>query len=1120
MKKIIIALSFISFAVIMQSQPIMVNSNTYTNAQLVTDVLISGCLQAGNVTYIGDPLSIGYFADPGNNFDFAAGVILSSGYISDAPGPNNSTGITGNTTGPSDPLLNAIIPQTTNDAASLEFDFIPSADSLFFRYLFGSDEYPEFVNSSFNDVFAFFLSGPNPGGGNYINYNVALIPGTTTPVSINNVNNGQNSPPTGPCVNCAYYFDNLAVSNPNPAVEYDGLTTPLVAIASVVPCATYHIKLAVADAGDSILDSAVFLEAGSFVSGGQINMENFGAFGGGYDLYEGCENYYIFTRTDTSNNANPLPIFLTITGTTDPATDYILTPPGQIIIPPGQNSTTLFYQAIFDNIAEGTETMIFTLMTACPCGNGAILEYQDTVYIYDNENIVMQIDQPDTLICSTQAQSLDLHALTNTHPSITHYIWSTGSTDSIITVQPPIGAITTYSVTVTDECGQFATDDVTITFSDMSTISISTVDLVCNNVCNGSAVVTPASGFAPYTYNWLPGGVGSLTIGEAFNLCSGNYNVTVIDQFGCTASDNFIINQPPAMVLTFSSVPASCPGVADGSLTVTVTNGAPPYTFMSTSSPFPVTVNANNYTFAGIQSGNYTIEVTDMYGCVVVDISNVDELELTFTTDIDEIMCFGDNDASVTANINGGTPPYQYEWSTGQSGSATINNLSAGNYYVTVTDDHFCQIVVPFYLPQPDSLYINVSTDTLMCRSETANLWAQVYGGTTPYSFIWDSGDVGDTIQVSPDESTIYSVYVQDNNGCISLDGKINVNLFPAISTYIYTSRDSICKGESTLIYAEISGGNGGPYTLGLDNGTIVESPFSFSPENTTILTAYAMDECGSQIGIAILPIYVMEAPTPDVSTDFNFGCPPLQIQFNDNSPDEGQTYIWYFGQNDDGYSVARNPIYTYDNEGIYDVSVEVTSKYGCKNSITLGDFIEVYSAPEAYFMPTPQTASIIRPNIFFENLTEELVNSYWIFGDGDTSNLESPEHKFSDTGTFKVSLIVTNSGECVDTISELIYINNEFTFWAPTAFYPQGDNPLNKTFMPIGIGIDQNNFHLIIYDRWGSKVFETYTPDHGWNGKINNSEIGPSGSYPWVLIYKDKNGGNHKKTGSVFLLN
>ncbi|MBT7142015.1 MAG: hypothetical protein HN894_01660, partial [Bacteroidetes bacterium] len=228
MKKIIIALSFISFAVIMQSQPIMVNSNTYTNAQLVTDVLISGCLQAGNVTYIGDPLSIGYFADPGNNFDFAAGVILSSGYISDAPGPNNSTGITGNTTGPSDPLLNAIIPQTTNDAASLEFDFIPSADSLFFRYLFGSDEYPEFVNSSFNDVFAFFLSGPNPGGGNYINYNVALIPGTTTPVSINNVNNGQNSPPTGPCVNCAYYFDNLAVSNPNPAVEYDGLTTPLV----------------------------------------------------------------------------------------------------------------------------------------------------------------------------------------------------------------------------------------------------------------------------------------------------------------------------------------------------------------------------------------------------------------------------------------------------------------------------------------------------------------------------------------------------------------------------------------------------------------------------------------------------------------------------------------------------------------------------------------------------------------------------------------------------------------------------------------------------------------------------------------------------------------------------
>src|SRR5690606_2561419 len=170
---------------------------------------------------------------------------------------------------------------TSNDACVLEFDFVPAGDTIRFNYVFGSEEYSEYDCSDFVDFFGFFISGS--GFSPEIN-NIATIPGTSIPVAINSING--NSFPEGtnnPCTEMGdgspfnqYYVDNLA--NGGEQITYDGFTTVMTAMAAVIPCDTYHLKLAIADAGDAGFDSGVFLKAGSLNSTG-IVVKTFGGAG-------------------------------------------------------------------------------------------------------------------------------------------------------------------------------------------------------------------------------------------------------------------------------------------------------------------------------------------------------------------------------------------------------------------------------------------------------------------------------------------------------------------------------------------------------------------------------------------------------------------------------------------------------------------------------------------------------------------------------------------------------------------------------------------------------------------------------------------------------------------------
>lgn len=249
----------------MQAQLIVTEASSlsgWTADSLVRNILLDNGVTISNAKFNGSTgvincNSIGKF-ETGNtptNLGMESGLIIASGGVTVAIGPNNASGLSVTSTCESyyNANLASIASGMTNDVAVLEFDFVPWDNTLTFNFVFGSEEYMEYVGSEFNDVFGFFVDGINPDGGNYNHQNMALIPYTNEVVSINNVNLNHNS---------NYYVNNSGGSS----IQFDGFTTLLEVNFAVVPMTDYHITMAICDVSDSALDSGVFLEAHSFTT--------------------------------------------------------------------------------------------------------------------------------------------------------------------------------------------------------------------------------------------------------------------------------------------------------------------------------------------------------------------------------------------------------------------------------------------------------------------------------------------------------------------------------------------------------------------------------------------------------------------------------------------------------------------------------------------------------------------------------------------------------------------------------------------------------------------------------------------------------------------------------------
>lgn len=541
----------IAFSFIGNSQNIIID-NTPTPLDLVTNTLIGPGLVTSNITFSGSATQLGKFFDNGSNIGLDSGVVMSSGTVTSITPPGNpSTNIGGPgdadvlataqsvTSNPAAANINA-----TFDAAILEFDFVPNGDVVVFNFVFSSEEYLTWVNSQFNDAFGFYISGAMPGGGTYNVQNLALVPGTTEPITISTIHPG---------LNPQYYL-----GTPN-GHSFNGFTIPIEIRFDVICDSTYHFKFAVADCMDGILDTGVFLEGGSFQSipvdlSLETNVGN-GQFGDSV-IFEGCgtDADFIFTRP-SCQSGDSLYVEVIIGGTAINGTDYA-TIPDSVLFLPGATEVIIPFTAIQDGVFEGYESVILTVVNILPGGDTIVTT--GIVWLFDNLNVeVLAMDT--TIVCMQDSVEVFANGFNGVPPY--EYVWNiapdTTDYNGIYVPGTPNG-LYDYYVTVIDACGFEDTDTLTLTVA--QTLFVDTTLTGPASAClpDGwvSAVVvgvTDALG-QPF-YHWEgPGTTGAYAVdGTAMvDIPTGWYYFSVQDDV-CYVEDSAFVDITNAPIASFTT---------------------------------------------------------------------------------------------------------------------------------------------------------------------------------------------------------------------------------------------------------------------------------------------------------------------------------------------------------------------------------------------------------------------------------------------------------------------------------------------------------------------------------------------------------------------------------------
>jgi len=653
------------------------------------------------------------------------------------------------------------------------------------------------------------------------------------------------------------------------------------------------------------------------------------------------------------------------------------------------------------------------------------------------------------------------------------------------------------------------------------------------SICEGQTVSVQAQqqgGTPPYTYYWDDGN-GIFEAPSTFNVTPDStvtYSVYVVDVRGCVSNtESMTITVSPTLVVEELLLEDNlCYHSCDGRAEMVLTGGIPPLSY-SWSSPTNVLNN--------ICAGLYQVTVTDAIGCQVNTHFIINEPDtLSYNISTEDATCYNYDDGEAVVTVAGGTLPYNYLWPNGETSNTMING--AGTYQVTVTDDNNCRIVANAQIGEPSQMYIQSLGNRQICIGQSTNIGAQVTGGTPYYDFYWEGSDStsynSHLFEVSPIETTTYSVTVTDSHSCTASKQNIKVNVYPELEiSAIVTSYDTVCEGEPAIIIVDVVGGNGGPYELILENGEIVGSPFSIYLQETSYVHVTARDNCGTPTVSDSIKITVMPTPDNSFTADKIEACEPAVISFTEHSENAGQLYLWDFGDN--GFANTKNPVHLYRNHGTYDVSLTVKSEYGCENTQVIPEMITIHPKPIASFYMEPEITTILKPEIEFTNTSLDAFQQFWFFGDGDSSLYVNPRHTYAEMGEYEIILIVESEHGCIDTIYRNLLIEGINTFYAPETFTPNGDG-VNDCFRICGIGIDPNNFKLTIFDRWGNMVYytEEYNinakcdacSDGAWDGTNNGSrmkgdEYLPTGNYKWFCEYKDWNGISYEKSGLVRII-
>lgn len=785
---------------------------------------------------------------------------------------------------------------------------------------------------------------------------------------------------------------------------------------------------------------------------------------------------------------------------------------------------------------------------------GAVVSYQDvTCYNLFNGSAVIQATGG---LYPTDTNADNAYTISITSPTQTQAGVAPNTSISFSGLGVgAVGSTHVYNVTVTDVRG--CQDATTFTISQPQALVISNpieTDITCFGLNNGQISVTATGGTPVYSYNWTSSNVGFVNPGTPAisGLSAGSYTLSLVDVNGCTDNQTASVIEPTQIVLDSSVVSASC-GLANGSATVLPSGGTPipggNYTYQWNTSP-----NQTTQTATGLSQNVYNVQVRDLNGCIANTDVVVPNAAGPSVANISSYAaaCFGSSTGAADVDAIGGTAPLVYTWTnsngttivSGPTPNDSVVGIPAGTYNVNVVDANGCFFNAVSVVAQPSQLNLIVSTDQTMCYGDSVQIYANVGGGTPPYTWNWlhngvsvpayniTSGSLATgPYWVSPSYLTplhTYSVSVIDANNCPVAGQSIDVTTLPPIT--IASTDLSACNFDIVNLSANASGGNtsiGGNISLTWTPGNLTGSTVSVltqdNPIHEMVYTVTASDGCSRDTSLNIV-VTINPKPTASLVGSNISGCEDLDVSFSGAGGNGfvNLTYEWNFGDNTTGF--GANTTHTYSASGlvteVFDVQLIVISDKGCRDTMRVDDYVSVFPTPDAQFTFDPLTTTEFDPEINFYNQSL-LGNTFaWNFGDpssiDNSSVLENPIHTYAAPGLYNVGLTVTSVNGCIDTVSRTVYIEPEFAIYVPTAFSPNVDSR-NEFFYPQGIGIDEDRYNMYIYDRWGELIFETNNFSKGWDGTAKGKTTTVQEDvYIWKIIAYDLKNNKHNLTGHV----
>ncbi|WP_333696365.1 PKD domain-containing protein [Flavobacterium sp.] len=651
------------------------------------------------------------------------------------------------------------------------------------------------------------------------------------------------------------------------------------------------------------------------------------------------------------------------------------------------------------------------------------------------------------------------------------------STPSITNLAPGI-----YTLLIEDTGDCPYTANFEITEPDPIVISnAQQTDITCFGLNNGILEIEVTGGTIPYSFTWTQNNLFYSNEQNLSNLAPGTYEVTVTDANNCNpALMTFKISEPPLLeVSLLNQVNIECFGDATGAVTVQAFGGtiSGDYTF-SWNGPNGFTSSSQN--IQNLFAGTYQLVVLDDNGCetsLTVVLTQSPEIIISYTTT--PISCYGANDASLSVTLTGGVPPFQFTWNN-LATSLNQNNLSAGDYVITVTDALGCVRIVTINIPEAPVFTINPIVNQISCfGANNGSINLNLTGGIAPVTLQWSDGSTAGLIRNNLPPGT-YTATIADGTPCFIIRSFTIIEPQPLVVSSVLTQPLDCLNAASGAINLIVSGGTP-PFMYQWSNGVTTEDLTGVVAGNYAVTVVDAN-------GCTISGQFTLIRPNPlvvSVTTQTDADCETREVIQYFNAQASGglppYTYQWSSGT----VSGVNNQTMQTTNNGM--VILTVTDALGCSINYNVNVETPVIGNPnittESFGYLTYGIYSVNDPIQFYGNVTGDYLNVVWDFGDGTFSNELNPVHTYELEREYIVTMTVTYPFGCTYVLTISLLVEKGYLLVIPSAFTPNNDS-LNDTFRPVTRFL--KSVKMDVYDSWGSVIYsETGDSLVGWDGKI-----------------------------------